>query len=436
MRAGSAIVFGSRRAHLLRAWVALCVVGLVYALPGAAPASAASCIPGVVGQAAAFVSLSTPAEQCYLVPAGVTTVHVSVTGAGGANGAGSGGAGGVGATVVADVQVPAGVTTVYIEVGSRTGFNGGGAGGTGDNADSASPGGTGGGASDVRICPRATTAGACALTGTASDPRLIVAGGGGGGGGGVSGVTDPGVGGAAGYVGQGGGPAGNGGEAGGGGGTSGGGAGAAATPGRAGSGGSGEPLTSGGGGGGGWWGGGGASEAATISGAGGGGSSFGPTGAVFGVAPSNSFPASVVITPYAPSSSGTVGLSGTVGPAGPAGTQGPAGATGPAGESGEIELVTCTKVTKKVNGKTETSKRCTTKLTSSPQTFTENTARARVSRAGHVYATGLLRAGRLTLHAARTLRAGRYTLTLTTGTGNNKHKTSESFTVAQTITVS
>jgi hypothetical protein len=194
-------------------------------------------------------------------------------------------------------------------------------------------------------------------------------------------------------------------------------------------------LTSGGGGGGGWWGGGGASEAATISGAGGGGSSLGPTGAVFGVAPNNSFPASVVLTPYAPSSSGSVGLSGTAGPAGPAGPQGPAGSQGPAGASGEIELVTCTKFTKKVNGKTETSKRCTTKLTSSPQTFTEDAARASVSRAGHVYATGSLRAGRLTLHAARTLRAGRYTLTLTTGTGNNKHKTSESFTVAQTITI-
>ena len=55
---------------------------------------------------------------------------------------------------------------------------------------------------------------------------------------------------------------------------------------------------------------------------------------------------------------------------------------------------------------------------------------------GHVYATGSLRAGRLTLHGAKTLRAGHYTLTLTTGTGKNKHKASESFTVAQTITIS
>jgi hypothetical protein len=84
-------------------------------------ASAETCVHGVVGQATAFASLSTPAEQRYAVPAGVTTVHVAATGAAGARGAGSGGVGGVGATVVADVPLPAGTATLYIEVGTTTG---------------------------------------------------------------------------------------------------------------------------------------------------------------------------------------------------------------------------------------------------------------------------------------------------------------------------
>jgi hypothetical protein len=123
---------------------------------------------------------------------------------------------------------------------------------------------------------------------------------------------------------------------------------------------------------------------------------------------------------------GSTGATGTTGATGSAGAPGPAGARGPAGE---IELVTCTKVKKK-------KKKCTTQLISSPHTFTESAARASVSRAGHVYATGWLRADKLTLHAAKALRAGRYTLTLTTGTGKRRRATKESITVAQTIRVS
>jgi hypothetical protein len=69
-----------------------------------------------------------------------------------------------------------GGTTLYVEVGGAPtsdagGFNGGGNGG-------GSHGGGGGGAPDIQLCP--TAASGCTPTGTASDPRLIVAGGGGG----------------------------------------------------------------------------------------------------------------------------------------------------------------------------------------------------------------------------------------------------------------
>jgi hypothetical protein len=355
--------------------------------------------------------------------------------------------------VVADVPLPAGTATLYIEVGTTTGFNGGGAGGPGAS-DGASRGGTGGGASDVRTCPRAVTVGSCVLTGSASDPRLIGAGGGGGGGGAVTGVSanEIGVGGLAGYVGQAGGPAGNGGEAGGGGGTSSAGYGPPdAGPANAGSGGSGAPLSSGGGGGGGWWGGGGASEAADISGAGGGGSSFGPSGAVFGISPSTSFPASVVITPYAPASgspAGSAAAPGSTGATGPAGLQGPTGATGPvgpqgpAGKNGEVELVTCATVTKtvtrKLHGKQKkvkvTSHVCSTKMVSGPATFTSASIdRAAISRLGFVYATGTaLRDGdrtRLILSRESRLGPGLYTLTLTTIREHHHHITRQTVTI-------
>ena len=133
----------------------------------------------------------------------------------------------------------------------------------------------------------------------------------------------------------------------------------------------------------------------------------------------------------------TVALSGTggaanSGPVGPAGAPGAPGAQGPAGE---IELVTCKSVKQKVKGKEKTVQKCTTQLTSTPMSFTATTASASVTRAGHVYATGSLRDGRLVLRASRALRAGRYTLRLTTGTGASRHTTKRSLTVGQTITV-
>jgi hypothetical protein len=125
--------------------------------------------------------------------------------------------------------------------------------------------------------------------------------------------------------------------------------------------------------------------------------------------------------------SGPAGANGTNGAQGANGTNGAQGPAGPRGPAGEIELVTCTKV----KGK----KKCTTRLTSSPQSFTTKTARASVSRAGHLYATGSLRNGTLTLYAAKALRAGRYTLWLTAGSGRTKHTTRESLTIEQMIKI-
>jgi hypothetical protein len=93
--------------------------------------------------------------------------------------------------------------------------------------------------------------------------------------------------------------------------------------------------------------------------------------------------------------------------------QGPTGKTGKTGKAGKVELVTCT-----IKGK---HKKCKTKLVSGPVKFKTSTARATLSRDGTVYASGdeSVRNGtrRLTLHASRPLRAGRYTLTLTYRSG-------------------
>jgi hypothetical protein len=130
----------------------------------------------------------------------------------------------------------------------------------------------------------------------------------------------------------------------------------------------------------------------------------------------------------------TIALSGTgvAANSGPAGAAGPAGAQGPAGE---IELVTCKSVKEKVKGKTKTVQKCTTQLTSSPVSFTKAAARASVSRAGHTYATGSLRNGKLVLRVHRALPAGHYTLRLTTGSGHRRHTTKQVLTVGETITI-
>jgi adhesin/invasin len=124
-------------------------------------------------------------EQCYTVPAGVTSLHVTATGAPGDGGA-------RGARVSRDLEVTPG-QRLYVEVGGAGsgrsgGFNGGGDGGAGSLNGAA--GGGGGGASDVRTCSRVDCP-------AASAGRLVVAAGGGGQGGAGAGFAS-GAGGAAG----------------------------------------------------------------------------------------------------------------------------------------------------------------------------------------------------------------------------------------------
>jgi hypothetical protein len=165
------------RACRLRIGAAV-MVGATVAL-GAAVAQAAE---------TASQTFATPGEHAFVVPAGVTSVQVTLVG--GAGGAGSGGApGGSPATATATLTVSPG-ETLYGEVagngqavlGSENagGYNGGGSGG--EHSFGGAGGGGGGGASDLRMCPASALPSACqGLMSLAS--RLIVAAGGGGGGG-------------------------------------------------------------------------------------------------------------------------------------------------------------------------------------------------------------------------------------------------------------
>lgn len=110
------------------------------------------------------VYVDTGQEQRFVVPPGVTRLHVVAVGAGGERGAdsdgqGGAGSGGRGAIVGADLPVTPGAT-LYLEVGDNEGANDFGA------------------ASDLRTCSRTAPARACDTLRS----RLLVAGGGGGGG--------------------------------------------------------------------------------------------------------------------------------------------------------------------------------------------------------------------------------------------------------------
>jgi hypothetical protein len=319
----------------------------------AGPAQASGC---VIGEAASTFSY-TGAEQCYIVPVD----QVNVVAIGGAGSAGEGnkdltpgateppaGGGGYGAEVDGDLWTSPG-EELYVEVGGDGGlpgfngvgtFNGGGAGGFDSALGGGSSGGDGGGASDVRTvsCGTECQAGG---DGPSLDSRLLVAGGGGGGGGGgTTSVSDVGYGSAGGAgggasevgadgqsaanVAANGSPAGGPGGGGGGGGTQTywGAAGSETgcadsdTPGEIGVGGAGGIVTSigGGGGGGGYYGGGGGGsgecdDAGAGGGGGGGGSSYGPSGASYVLASTET--PSVVITPlYPPSASITAPATG------------------------------------------------------------------------------------------------------------------------------
>ncbi len=149
-----------------------------------------------VGQKAGRATVGTPAlstewfyytggEQTYTVPAGVTRLHVRAVGGTGATGAGSTNAGGVGGLAIGDLPVAPGSEIapgdkLYVEVGGSPSalnfgaFNGGGV----APATEDITGGSGGGATDLRVCSRSATS--CPYGGSSAASRLIVAGGGGG----------------------------------------------------------------------------------------------------------------------------------------------------------------------------------------------------------------------------------------------------------------
>jgi hypothetical protein len=262
---------GSLRGWWLRVMFAAAVAVVVIGIGPRAPAEAGSHCTGTTTITCTY--LSTGAEQTFVVPAGVTSIHVVAIGGKGADAARNYqfGRGGYGAEVSGDLAVTPGAT-VYVEVGGNGGgFNGGGA------SDVDGRGGGGGGGSDVR-------------TATNTDPgtlasRLLVAGGGGGGGAGDGSYDNWGRGGDGGDAGQTGGDAGGGGGGGGtaaAGGQGGGGWGFGGFGGETGSLGSGGDGGSGfrygGGGGGGYYGGGGGGgtvyQIESGAGGGGGGSSY------------------------------------------------------------------------------------------------------------------------------------------------------------------
>ncbi len=147
-------------------------------------------VGGVVAGSATFNP--TGAQQTWVVPAGVTSITGTLTGANGGGGnpdPEGGGSRGNGGRLVANLTVtPA--ETLYIYVGgyggATGGFNGGGNGGASgiSNCGTSGPGQGGGGASDIR------------QGGNALSNRRLVAGGGGGDGAGSSGIGTGGPGGA------------------------------------------------------------------------------------------------------------------------------------------------------------------------------------------------------------------------------------------------
>jgi len=133
----------------------------------------------------AYQSFTEAGEQAFIVPAGVTTVQVTLVGGEGAvGGAGTGGShssGGSGATVTATLAVSPGETLFTETAGDGKSNGAGGYNGGGSDAHTGEAGGGGGGASDVRTCSVAASPSTCA-GGSSLATRLVVAGGGGGGG--------------------------------------------------------------------------------------------------------------------------------------------------------------------------------------------------------------------------------------------------------------
>lgn len=153
-----------------RARTGLGAIGAVLATSALVVSASAAATPPTVTKTFA----STGAEQSFMVPPGVSSVRVNAIGAAGEPGrfgiGGVDGTGGAGADVVGQLPVSAG-EVLYVEVAAPD-FNGSGFGGDGLEGGL---GGSGGGASDVRIVSLAQP--------ESLESRLLVAGGGGGGGG-------------------------------------------------------------------------------------------------------------------------------------------------------------------------------------------------------------------------------------------------------------
>ncbi len=144
------------------------------------------------GAETASRSFTTAGEHAFLVPAGVTSLQVTLVGGNG--GAGKGGAtGGAGATDTATLAVSPG-ETLYAEVAgdgqaaitteNAGGYGGGGSGG--ERPFGGTGGGGGGGASDLRTCPASASPSACEGRTTFASRLIVAAGGGGGGGNGLA----------------------------------------------------------------------------------------------------------------------------------------------------------------------------------------------------------------------------------------------------------
>ncbi|WP_051470905.1 hypothetical protein [Patulibacter minatonensis] len=158
----------------------------------AAALAAAVAVPSADAASATFTS--TGAEQTFVVPEGVTSLHVvAIGGRGGAGARGivAGTLGSAAAQVTSDVLVVPG-QQLFVEVGGRGGdgarstggaggFNGGAKGGNvlGVDSNAGGAGGGGGGASDLRTVERAAAG--------SLGSRIVVAAGGGGSGGGNAG---------------------------------------------------------------------------------------------------------------------------------------------------------------------------------------------------------------------------------------------------------
>src|SRR5271154_2657889 len=124
----------------------------------ATAACAGALLTSATAQAAetASRSFTESGEHAFTVPAGVTSLQVTLMGgdgaAGGAGGSGSHSSGGSGASVTATLAVSPGETLFAETAGDGKTTGAGGYNGGGSDSRTGETGGGGGGASDVRTC--------------------------------------------------------------------------------------------------------------------------------------------------------------------------------------------------------------------------------------------------------------------------------------------